>query len=162
MSIETMDRELKEQKRKTRNKRILSSAAVLLVVCGLAWWVIPKNAEIGSSGVYEQKAVEEKAEQVLELLVQDDFEGLKEEATEKMQKAIDGNAIITVRNEISEDWGKYISMGKIYSAEMKQREKHLAVTQTAVTYENLTVNYTISFDKELKVAGLYMKELESK
>lgn len=161
MSMENMDRELKEQKRKTRNKRILSAAAVLVVVCGLAWWIMPKNAKMGSSGDFEQTAVEEKTKEVIDLLNQDDFEGLKAQSTEKMQKAIAGNAIVTVREEIGGDWGEFVSMGKIYSAEMRQREKHLAVTQTAVTYENLKVNYTISFDKELRIAGLYMKEIET-
>ena len=42
-------------------------------------------------------------------------------------------------------------------AETKQKGNLYAVTQTTVEYENATVTYTISFDRNLKVAGLYMK-----
>lgn len=138
-------------------KRVVSFMVVLTAVCALVYWAIPKSAPIGSSGVFTQEAVEEKTVQVIELLNQDDFESLKNDATEAMKNAIDTDAIAGVREQIGTDWGEYRSVGTIYTAEMKRRGERLAVAQTVAAYENISVTYTISFDKDMKLAGLYMK-----
>lgn len=41
--------------------------------------------------------------------------------------------------------------------EVQQMGQSFAVCQTTVIYENVTVVYTITFDEEMNLAGLYMR-----
>ena len=52
---------------------------------------------------------------------------------------------------ISNDFGKFISYGKIYTAEQKQLGVTYAVVQMNLSYENVSVTYTISFDEDMKL-----------
>lgn len=149
--------ETREAKKGRRMRQAVSIVAVLAAIFALYYWAVPKSAPMGSSGVFSEAAVEEKTAEVIALLNQDDFDGLKRMATEKMKNAIDAGTIRDVRAKINEDWGAFRSFGKIYMAEMKKRGELLAVAQTAASYENTGVTYTISFDREMKLAGLYMK-----
>lgn len=159
MSKASMDMELKEQKRKSRNLKIISGAALLLVVCIVVYWIMPKSFEMGASGEFDEETMIKSAKEVITLLNADDFEGLKDISTEKMQGSIGSGAIESVREEISGDWGEFISIGEeSYMTEVKQKGKLMAVIQKVVSYENINVIYTISFDKEMKMAGLHMTE----
>ena len=159
MSKESMDMELKEQKRKSRNMRIISAAALLMVVCIVVYWIMPKSFEMGTSGEFDRETMIKSAEQVITLLNADDFEGLKEISTDKMQGSITSGTIESVRQEISENWGEFVSIGEeSYMTEVKQKGKLMAVIQKVVSYENINIIYTISFDKEMKMAGLHMTE----
>ena len=42
-------------------------------------------------------------------------------------------------------------------SEIRQNGQRYVVVQVAVTYENVNVTYTITFDENMKLAGLYMK-----
>ena len=42
-------------------------------------------------------------------------------------------------------------------AEITQMNRHFAVCQVNVSYENVSVVYTITFDENMNVAGLYFK-----
>ena len=41
--------------------------------------------------------------------------------------------------------------------EIKQMGKRMVTSQVTVAYENLSATYTITLDRDLKLAGLYMK-----
>lgn len=161
MKIEKMNKQLKEEDRKSRNKRIISIAVVLFAVCVGVYWMMPKSFEMGTSGAFTQAEVEEKAMEVIELLNEDDFEGLKEISTGKMQGSISEGSIESVRQEIREDWGECVSIGEeTYTTEVKQKGKLMAAVQKVVSYENIDIIYTISFDEEMRLAGLHMTEKE--
>ena len=55
------------------------------------------------------------------------------------------------------DFGDFVSYGKIYSVESSQLEKTYAVVQMSVAYENVSATYTLSFDEDMKLAGMYIK-----
>ena len=42
-------------------------------------------------------------------------------------------------------------------AEVKQKGQLFAVTEMSVSYENTAVTYRISFDKDMRLAGLYLR-----
>lgn len=58
---------------------------------------------------------------------------------------------------LSSDWGNFQSFGNYYMADVKQMGRQLGIIQMNASYENTSVTYTISFDKEMKLAGLYIK-----
>ncbi|MCF2641866.1 MAG: DUF3887 domain-containing protein [Lachnospiraceae bacterium] len=61
------------------------------------------------------------------------------------------------RRQVGSDWGEIQSFGDFYMSEIRQRGQRYAVVQVAVMYENVEVTYTITFDENMKLAGLYMK-----
>lgn len=149
-----------ERKAYTRNKilKIVITVAVIIVaaVC-MIYRMLPKGAELGTSGIFEQNAVEEQAKRVVEELDENDFDTLLEASDEAMQQVLTPEVIENARASISDDWGDFRSYGQMYMSELKQNGKLFAATQMTVAYENVSVTYTILFDEDMKLAGLYMK-----
>lgn len=130
---------------------------VLMILICLAYWLLPKSREIGSSGVFEQGEVEKQVKQVVELLDNSDYDALQEESTDALKAALTAENIEPAKAQIGADWGERQLFGNIYMVEVKQQGKFAVVTQMTVTYENASVTYTITFDENMKLAGLYMK-----
>lgn len=156
------NRDLSEGERKAYKtgrivKIILAILAMLFLLAGYAWWIFPKASEIGSSGKFTQEALEDKVTSVILLLDQNDFETLKMDASVEMQSVLEQESIDKARAVIGGDWGAMQAVGTIYAQEVKQHGKLYAVTQTVVIYSNVDVVYTISFDENMKLAGIYIK-----
>lgn len=78
-------------------------------------------------------------------------------ATEEMKQYLTDEYMDSARNAISEDWGAYQFVGTIYTQEIRENGVDYTVAQVVATYENVSVTYTITFDSEFMLAGLYMK-----
>lgn len=133
---------------------ILAAAAVFAVA---ALWFLPRGAEIGSSGLYTEAAVEERAKAVVEMLNAGDYEALQECSDKKMSAYSTKEALDGAKKQVGTDWGEFQKFGKFYMQELKQQGKIYAVVQIYAAYENLGVTYTLSFDENMKLSGLYMK-----
>lgn len=128
---------------------------VLLLLAAYIWWTLPKPAELRTD--FSQEEISAEVQRVIELLDQNDFEALRETAVEEIRDSLTQETIDKVRQGISEDWGERQSFGHVYMQGAKQWGKYMTVTQTDIIYENISVVYTISFDEELRLAGLYMR-----
>ena len=62
-----------------------------------------------------------------------------------------------MRKTLSDDWGERKKFGAVYMAEVIQGNKHLAVGEMTVTYENVSVTYRLSYDEDLRLAGIYVR-----
>lgn len=149
-----------ERRAYSRNK-IIKVLAVIAVVIAAAicifYWMLPKGAQVGESGVFTQSIVEEQVKQVVRELNDNDFESLTENASDAMKEALNQETIDDARSRISSDWGEFQSYGTVYMSEVEQKGRMFAVAQVSVAYENVSVTYTITFDEDMKVAGLFMK-----
>ncbi len=152
-----------EERRAYRNARRRKRAAVavggIFLVLFLAavyfWWVLPKRADSKTS--FSREEITEKTAEVVELLNADDFETLKELALEELHGALTRENIDKARAFISDDWGEMRSLGTVYAQEMEQKGKHFTVTQVDAVYEKVNVMYTITFDEEGRLTGVYMR-----
>lgn len=136
---------------------LLALAAVICFFAAFAWWLFPKVSAVGTSGIYTKETLEEKALQVVSLLDQNDFDSLWRDATEEMQSVLTQAQIDQIRDPLSDNWGESISVEIFSVQEVKQQGKLYASVQALAAYENITVLYTISFDQEMRLAGIYMK-----
>lgn len=151
------EEEKKVNSRKRTGIILLTFVAVICFFAAFAWWLFPKSSAVGTSGIYTKEALEEKALQVVSLLDQNDFDSLRADATEEMQSVLTQAQIDQIRDQLSDNWGERISV-EVYSVqEVKQQGKLYAAAQALAAYENITVLYTISFDQEMRLAGIYMK-----
>ncbi|MBQ1391929.1 MAG: DUF3887 domain-containing protein [Lachnospiraceae bacterium] len=151
------EEEKRKYKKQRLQKRIGSIVGVFICLGLLYYFFMPKTYPIELHGVYTEEQVEKELRSTIDLLDAGDYEQLQKAATKDMQKVMNQKMLDAAKHEIGENWGKRKAIGKIYMAETKQKGNLYAVTQTTVEYENATVTYTISFDRNLKVAGLYMK-----
>lgn len=152
------DADRKAYRRKKIGVILGAVSAVLLIVLLIAayiWWLLPKPAELKTD--FSQEEISAEVQRVIEMLDQNDFEALQEAAVEELRTVLTQDMIDKVRQDISNDWGGRQSFGHVYVQGAKQWGKYIIVTQTDVIYENISVVYTITFDEELRLAGLYMR-----
>lgn len=149
------DADRKAYKRRRIGMTIGQIVAALVFLSVLAWWMIPKPAALGDD--LSQEAVTASVEKVVVMLNQNDFDGLQELAVDELKSKLTQETMDEVRKGISEDWGEMQSIGKVYMQGVKQKGKVIVVTQVDAVYENVSVVYTISFDEDLRLGGLYMR-----
>lgn len=149
------DADRKAYKRRRIGMTIGQIVAALVFLSVLAWWMIPKPAALGDD--LSQEAVTASVENVVVMLNQNDFDGLQELAVDELKSKLTQETMDEVRKNISEDWGEMQSIGKVYMQGLKQKGKVMVVTQVDAVYENVSVVYTISFDEDLRLGGLYMR-----
>lgn len=148
-------------KKAYKRRKILAITTVIILVLLLlgryVWWVIPKPEELTDNGKYSQEKVAAEVEKVIEMLNQDDYAALREMADDRMQSALNQETIGTAKDSICADWGQMQSIGYVYTGGIRQKGDLLIATQTNVAYENISVVYTISFDEDMRLSGLYMR-----
>lgn len=130
----------------------------ILVLLGTgAFWMLPKSYELEKSGIFQEAVVLERTEEIIALLDMEDYAALGNYADEKMQPLIQGNSIAEAKSILGEELGENQGITSSYMAEVRQSGKRYAMIQATVQYENQSVTYTISYDEDMKLAGLYMK-----
>lgn len=151
------DGEKKAFRRERRRRRILDIVIVILILIPVFWWMIPKNTLLKDSNVFDVDTVQAKAEEVVSLLDESDYDALKEIADDKMAELLNAKEMNQAKSHFGEDWGEFQNFGSPYLIESTQRGQHTAVVQINASYENTSVTYTISFNEDMKLNGLWMK-----
>lgn len=146
-------------KRKRKKGFVIGGIIVgIFVLCILVgYWILPKNYELEKSGVFQKTEVTWQAETIISMLNHDDYEALKEYANSDMQSFLAGDAMEEAKATLGDDLGAYQGYSESYMVEMRQMGKRFAVVQILAEYENRNVVYTITFDEDMKLAGLYMR-----
>lgn len=149
------------EKRKYKRKKVTGIGIGICIGIGvivlILLWSMPKSSDIESSTVFTKTEVEEALVEVIDLLDRDDYAELQANATDQMVKALDEESMKEVKAKICSNFGNRNLIGTIYDQEITQRNVHYAVCQVTVSYENINVTYTVTFDENMKLAGLYMK-----
>ena len=134
-----------------------SVVLALFFLCLFVWWYIPKAVDINGDARFTQEKVVPEVEKVIELLDKNDYESLQGMAINEIRTMMNQETVGGVKDGISADWGERQSIGNVYMGGAKQKGKLIVVTQVDVIYENVSVVYTISFDENMRLAGLYMR-----
>lgn len=150
-----------EEKRKYRTEKWGKIAAViigvvLILVAGI-YWALPKSYEIGKSKVFNEEEVRAQSEKVISLVGEEDYEALKECSSDKMREFFDGDGLREAKKLFGTEWGAFQGIGNMYVAEVRQMGKSSAVAQFNASYENVSVTYTLVFDENMRLQGLWMK-----
>lgn len=153
--------ELAAGKRRKRNKiAIIVVGIVLAVIAALAlaaWWFLPQQHSAGQSIGLDEQTIVAQAEDVIEVLNADDFDEFAAIATETMATPESEESLMEARTLISPDWGEFKSFSNAYCAEVVQAGQTLQIVEIGAQYENVSVTYTIVFNENMEVAGLFMK-----
>ena len=154
----------KERKRSRKAKSTKMIIITILVIIGLfaiatalLYWMLPKGTDISESSTFVKEQVEARVEEVINLLDDGAYDTLAENATEQMAGVLNDDDMDAAKQLVGDDWGARVELGTIYMQEVEQQGVHYVITQVAASYENVTVTYTITFDENMKLAGIYMK-----
>ena len=150
-----------EEKKKFKKQRRMKIVGIVLgvLVCAglLIYFFVPKSYPIETHGIYTEEQVEKKVKDTITMLDNGEYQKLYDCGTKGMRRVLNKKMLEAAKHEVGDNWGQRKSFGKIYMAETKQKGNLYAVAQTTVEYENVSVTYTVSFDSDLKLAGLYMR-----
>lgn len=154
----------KERKRSRKSRSTKMIIITILVIIGLfavatalLYWMLPKGTDISESSTFVKEQVEARVEEVINLLDDGAYDTLAENATEQMAGVLNDEDMDAAKQLVGDDWGARVELGTIYMQEVEQQGVHYVITQVAASYENVTVTYTITFDENMRLAGIYMK-----
>lgn len=110
------------------------------------------------SGDFDEDEVKKAAENVINLINNQDSEGLKEICNVQMKEALTDDVLKKVYEGIGEG-GKFekIESMSVAGYTDKSSKEELAVVVAKAKYEIKTFTFTITFTKQMKLAGLYYK-----
>lgn len=145
--------------RKSKIIMIIGIIVGILVVLGvLVHWALPKTKDIANSTIFDKEIVASQSEIIIGLLDEGAYEILIEDyADDKMNNVLTGEVLEKVKKTIDDSWGDYITITYLNMIEVVQMGKTYVVVQVNARYDEFNVTYTVIFDKDLKLAGLYMK-----
>lgn len=110
------------------------------------------------SADFNEEEVKLLAQDVVSLLNAQDSEGLRSVFTEQMNTAITDDVFVQIYAAI-EGGGKFEAIDNItvVGSSDKSTGEEFATTVVTAKYENQTFTYTITFNKQMQLAGLYYR-----
>lgn len=151
------DSEFKKHRNETLLAVLIVIVLIIAAIVGFVWWSLPKQIWIEDSKIFDKETVMNKAELVVDYLDKDDYDALKELCDEKMKTELEEKDLRDGKALIGPDWGARQSIGNTYIVELTQSGKKSAVVQMHVAYENESVLYTIYFNRDMELEGLWMQ-----
>ncbi|GFI45989.1 hypothetical protein IMSAGC019_01302 [Lachnospiraceae bacterium] len=151
----------KEEQKKYTQKKLLKiivpAIATMAILAFLVYWLLPKGMDIEKSGYFTQAQVTEAMEETIGQINSSDYGALQANAIPQMQPYLTQEALSSAKSTIPGDWGEFRSFGKVYLAELVQSGVHFAVGEMNVSYENVTVTFRLTYDQNMKLAGIYIR-----
>ena len=151
---------LKEQKQYARNKALKIAIPIIVVLVFLilfVYWILPKSFDIEQSRYFNREQVEAAMKETIELLDERDYIALQESAIPQMQSLLNAETMDDVKGALSDDWGERKLFGAVYMVELVQGTGHFVVGEITVTYENVSATYRLTYDKDMRLAGIYVR-----
>lgn len=108
------------------------------------------------SSDFDEAEVKSAVENVITLVNEKDSEGLKEISTVQMKAGLTDEVLNQIYEAIDEA-GAFEKVENMSVAGATDNDEELAVVVAKAKYENKSYTYTISFTKDMKLAGLYYK-----
>ena len=138
--------------------RIITTViAVVVVGVWMFSWMQKQNSGLENSEIFSSEVVEAEMRNVIELLNKEDYEALHEISDDTMKEFLTPEVWGDAKVQFSENWGELEKLGNIYLSEAEQNGLPMVAGQVKATYENVKVTYTIVFNEEMQLAGLYIK-----
>lgn len=151
------EEEQKQYRKEKRNRRLLQIIGVLAVLILLFWWTAPKNTLLSDSKVFDADVVEKKAETIIQYLNEENYSEIQKMSDEKIAEVMNKEEMDQAKSNFGDDWGAFQNFGEVYLIESTRMGQHSAIAQMNASYENTSVTYTLSFNQNMELNGLWMK-----
>lgn len=138
-----------------KNLKLKVSITVVFVISFL---LLGGCSNLKLSEDFNEDEVRQKSEEVIEIINNNDSDALIGMCTIEMKKALDEDTLASIYEAIDEGGSfKEIKDLDIGGNKDKKTEEEYAVAVVKTEYENKNFIYTISFTKQMKLAGFYYK-----
>lgn len=77
--------------------------------------------------------------------------------TPRKQALLNAETMDEVKGMLSGDWGERKLFGAVYMVELVQGNRHFAVGEITVTYENISATYRLTYDADMRLSGIYVR-----
>lgn len=154
------DISLEEQRRYVRNKVlkvVIPIIVVLFFLILLVYWMVPKSLDIAQSKYFNKEQVETAMKETIELLDAENYTALQDSAIPQMQSLLNEETMKQAKGMLTDDWGEREMFGAVYIVELVQGNRHLAVGEITVTYENVSATYRLTYDEDMRLSGIYVR-----
>ena len=105
------------------------------------------------SDKYNEEDLKVEAEKVIKNLNDKNYDTILEGSSDELKNALPDNKLKETWEGFSENIGDYDSISKMTFAE----KNGYGVAIVNVKYKNKKVTFTLSFNSEMKLSGIYMK-----
>lgn len=142
-------------------KKIIGIVIGIVVVLGLGIFlfirsIMPEYQELGTSGLFKQDTVEQQMEQVILDVSHLDTQAILKKCDEKMKETMTESLLKESVSSLGE-LGNYQRITSQRYVEVKQNNDVCVVGEVVALYELRSVTYTITFNQNYELMGLYMK-----
>ena len=147
-------------KRKPGMYRIITGVLTVVILAAvIIWYAVPKTKELGTSGSpFDEVTVLEDARQIARLMGKQDYDTiLNTWGNDTLRKALDDEKLKSAYQGVNEDWGNLVAFGEHNARQVTQMGHTFAMISIRTSYENTDVILTMTFDRDMKLAGLYLK-----
>ena len=76
---------------------------------------------------------------------------------EKLAEMMNKEEMDQAKSNFGDDWGEFQNFGEVYLIESTRMGQHSAIAQINASYENTSVTYTLSFNEDMELNGVWMK-----
>lgn len=132
-------------------KRALPLFAAILMIAFATGCGAPKL-----SAKFDEEAVKQKAQNVIALLNAQDSEGIRELSAQALKGALTDDTFAQIYASLGEG-GAFVEVTGITAYGSTNTGEEYAVTAAQAKYEKKSFTYTISFDTDMNLAGIYYK-----
>lgn len=105
------------------------------------------------SDAYNEDKVKTAAEDVINKLNEKDYNGILKDSSDELKISLPDNKLEETWEGFSKNTGEFKSISKVTLAE----KNGYAVAIINTKYENKNVTFTLSFNKDMRLAGVYIK-----
>lgn len=111
------------------------------------------------SDAFDEEEVSQEAAQVVEEIVDDDYEAVEARFNTEMAETIPAGELQKALEPVIEELGEYQGITKTVTAGSKDKEteEELATVVVVAEFGNRKAQFTITFDTQMMLSGLYLK-----
>ena len=129
----------------------------LALAAGFLYWWLPKSRDIYESNVFVPDQVEVRSKDVIKTFSEGDVEGFDGYLSQELRALLEQMSLDDIKGYVGEDWGSLLNVGPAYMVQIREKGKDYAVVQINVSYENVSVTYTMTYNQDMELYGFYVK-----
>ena len=129
----------------------------IFILVGGAIYVIPSQKDIANSKYFDAQIIGNRLHEDITYLNNGDYGSVRKGATPAMNNVLQDGLMEDIQTKSGGNWGAFVSFGDVAAVELRQGWLHYAVAEIEVNYENKSVTYRITYDTDMKLAGLYVR-----
>lgn len=136
----------------------ISIVIIIILLLIVAFKMLTRPASLDNSKYFDRGFVENATVEVVNLVEAEDYNTLYKLTGAPLKKKFSKNYFIRYKTQVCDDWGKSTGNGTIYTSEIIQNRQHYADCTMEATYENVKVQFHLTFNTDMKLVDLTMEE----